>query len=695
MWLDGVFMIPLILLGVHRIVSGGSVLLLAVSVGISMLSNWYTGCINCLFSAFWLFFEWCLARAACPERLRVKAELLTPLLKYALAMLIGICLSMILFLPTWSSLQNSRGVELNRFYNGFCGNPLNIIAAYSMATGSDFYYTTLFCGSLPILGCMAYFVGKGPSVRKKVTVGAMLMTMVLLFYYQPFYMLFSLLRQVTSYYCRFAYGGSLCLIFVAAMFCQEAELPGKRLHLLMLLCAAVMCVRAAESLYMGDTVTPTKWVVLTAVFFAVICCAFFLLYRCPFGKKQPVAVLLMIFTILELSCNAWSIFVYYKVENMESYAAYQEDTQAQIDAIKSYDTENYRISQTSTRYADENNLTSYYNDALAHGYASITSYTSDPDLRQRTLLDHLGYRVNGATYNIVNTSILTADSLLGVKYILSDYEISGLAPVEDLETPGTKKVYENPYCLPMAFTYSGELPAETDTENPFLYQNAIYSALSGGNAALYTPIPYTVTYSDQAASYTLTLPEGDYAFYGNIVWEHAMAGILNVNGTYSTGYAMWASPSVFYIPADGNTAEITLTTEKELAILDAQFYALDLNLLQSVSKKISADEASSLRMENGNVQCIVNGKADAALFLSVPYNSGWTVTRNGEPVEPQLFEDCLMLLPLVDGENEFVLEYRVPGLSLGIVISSLAFLALVLCGIRNHKRKKVVTVHEA
>lgn len=52
MWMDGVYMLPLILLGVYQAIAERKVLLLSTSVGASILFNWYTGGINCFLPAF-------------------------------------------------------------------------------------------------------------------------------------------------------------------------------------------------------------------------------------------------------------------------------------------------------------------------------------------------------------------------------------------------------------------------------------------------------------------------------------------------------------------------------------------------------------------------------------------------------------------------------------------------------------------
>ncbi|MEE6720558.1 YfhO family protein [Limosilactobacillus reuteri] len=52
-WLDGVYMLPLILLGIHRGINANHWGMLGFMIGCSLIFNWYTGIINCLFSFIW------------------------------------------------------------------------------------------------------------------------------------------------------------------------------------------------------------------------------------------------------------------------------------------------------------------------------------------------------------------------------------------------------------------------------------------------------------------------------------------------------------------------------------------------------------------------------------------------------------------------------------------------------------------
>ena len=110
---------------------------------------------------------------------------------------------------------------------------------------------------------------------------------------------------------------------------------------------------------------------------------------------------------------------------------------------------------------------------------------------QLKLIDRLGYRTEGECITVVNTSVVAADSLLGVKYILSDTPINGLKPVKDISGYNSNTVYENPYCLPMTYVVDSFKQTEYKAKNQFEFQNELYSQLIGEKTELYTKLSAT------------------------------------------------------------------------------------------------------------------------------------------------------------------------------------------------------------
>jgi uncharacterized membrane protein YfhO len=388
----------------------------------------------------------------------------------------------------------------------------------------------------------------------------------------------------------------------------------------------------------------------------------------------------------------------YHTDTAEEYASYSREQQAQIDALSELDGEGfYRTSQTAARITNIDGLTGAYLDAMAYGYASISGYTSCPENIQLDFLERLGYRKEYESFNIVNTSFLPADSLLGVRYVLSPYEIPGLRRAEPLGTYNTKAVYENPFVLPAAMIcdpqteQQGEEQEETDmsgssreiwgqkkqgrpsASDPFPYLEDLYSRLAGRKAELFVPVDFERHYADGVTDWTLQVPEGQYCLYGNLPWKEPFEGSLTVAENWGYGYGGWLSPSVFYIPApEGEkTVRVTLETQGQPDLRDEQFTALDLAALQETAERIRVKSSAvwELEIRAGKVTCTVEGEPGQSLLLVIPYSQGWTARLNGQKTEIAAFEGALIQIPLVQGENHITMQYRVPGAGAGILLS--------------------------
>ncbi|MCI5596624.1 MAG: YfhO family protein [Lachnospiraceae bacterium] len=646
MWLDGVYMLPLILAGVHRIVYEKTGWQLSVFVGMSILFNWYTGGINCIFSMIWFFFELVFfyyeIEPAQKNRKKWIIKSGKKFFRYCFAMFLGLLLSAALFLPTISVLGNSeRGsLQLDMLLDtSWIGNISSIFLNMTAGSVSSYGNVSLFCGAVACIGCMGCFFSSKIQKGLKVWIGFMLFTVIALFYWNPWYRVFSLLKEVSSYWYRYSYIGIVTIIFLAAVFYSRFVDDGKE----------------------------KNWL-----------------------KKSICYMLIFAFTLVELGYNAKVLFDRYHCEDADSFRTYLSEGEKQINEIKEMDSDIYRISQTSTRNTvSMHPVTSYYNEAYSLNYWSIAGYTSSPDKLQNDFLNRLGYAKCGANFCIVNDCILGADSLLGVRYILSKYPIKGLKMKKEIPRYNGKRVFENPYCLPFAFKYDGQTEPKTinDYNNPFEYQNALYSQLMGEEITLYVPVSYTKEEKEGIWNYQLTLPEGDYAIYGNLPWERTMKATLFVNEKYSTAYSGWLSSSVFYVPTNkkNTTADIKLVSD-EFCILEEQFYGLNLNEMSRIKNELSKHASKKALVENGYAEFEIDGEEGENLYISIPYEDGWKVTVNEKPINAELFADCMYSIPLENGRNKVKLVYQVSSLKIGFMISVIGFLAI--CMVQYYEKKK-------
>lgn len=86
----------------------------------------------------------------------------------------------------------------------------------------------------------------------------------------------------------------------------------------------------------------------------------------------------------------------------------------------------------------------------------------------------------------------------------------------------------------------------------------------------------------------------------------------------------------------------------------------------------------------------INVDSPQALFLSVPYSSGWMAYVDGRETEIVRADIAFVSLMLDEGEHEVLMIYRTPGLGIGIFVSiiSLIILVCIIVICRIHKNKE-------
>lgn len=686
MWLDGVYMLPLMMLGVYYLIQNKKIVLLSVSTALSILFNWYSGGINCIFSILYFLTEFSLyiIEKDKNEKTKIK-EIIKEFIKifflYIISMIIGVMLSAVLFLPNIFILKNGVGskFDLNLLKNDFKGNIVSAIQKYRIGGNSTIDSLALYCGSIPILGVIGLFASKNIKNKEKIVLGISLLISILTCYYKPFYFVFSLLKYAGSYWFRFAYTISFSLIFTAAYYYAKTNNKNERSFIKETLIFSFV-------LLLLEYVKPQnaeKYVYFTCI--GII--ANTILIYCFINKKYNKKVIttgLIIITSCELFYNA-HVCLPYDIGETNEYGEYMKNQIKQIEEIKQNDNSIYRISQTKTRnFNDEDKTTANYNESVGLNYMSIMGYTSCPNNNVCAFLKKMGYRFEGERMNIVNTSIISADSLLGVKYVLSPYDIKGLEKIEQYGKYNDKCVYLNKYALPLAFKCYSNNPASYNN-NPFEYQNEVYSELIGEKCELFKKADYRISKNKNEITFEIENTNKNYVTYANFMKNYKDNVFIDINnGKYKCEYAKWLGQDVVYVMDSDksiNYLKIYTTDGTGLDnIGEEQIYYLDLEELQKATDKIKSNSVQSLELrKGGKISLKVNSDNDnEKALLTIPYINGFTAYNNGKKINIEKFEDCFMSIPLSKGENNIIIKYRMPGLTKGICISIIGFVLLLL-----------------
>ena len=645
MWLDGVYMLPLIMLGVYEVLHRKTVWRLVLAVAFCICCNWYIAGINCLFSGIWFLFEFFfqddfiaekkLAAPAVPDRRYSgsRRRATGPLLgitdfvvsgcRYGWGMGLGVALSSILFLPAVSAMRQGKGQFKNiEFEMKFLGDLLSSVRGYVIGYTGDTRqagYAALFCGGIAVVTAAALIFSGSWKIRQKIAYLGLAGICFLMLYWQPATLIFSLLKRADSYWYRYSYLVCFALLFGAGAYLSRAERD--RWSKIFLVLAALLYaagvlklngIHFADFQAQGLALAQANKPVFATVCVSLVLTLLTLLLisvRPPEkgGLVSPrgivrlaAGLLLLVAAGTELWANARMIWSRNYDQSQNLYLEYSEGLQEQLAQLRSVDGGYYRIAQDRTRwhYTDDDDLTAFFNDSLAQNYWSNTAYTSSPDKAQLDLMWRLGYRDEAGCMMIVRDPVIPSDSFLGVKYYLESMPVQGLEPVEGVKAFNGRKVYRNPYALPMAFVYDGSKLPTMEYNTTFAYQNALFSTLAGKDITLYTPLSWTRENKENMTYFSVYIPKGNYLAYGNLLWNEKKTGRMSVNGTQSFGYCRWMSPAAFLIRSREEQAQSTASEslqeiqeaqrkekakEKEKAKADADADAEEVPVTETVS----------------------------------------------------------------------------------------------------------------
>ena len=680
MWLDPLCVLPFLLWEGHRLIEGRGMARFSVWATVALLYNWYMGFIVLLFTGIWLTWEYVFEKA---EGKLIDRNVLIFVGRLGAAICLGVGLAGFVLVPAFTIMATGRGsIDWNSLSLSYSGSRIHFIQGFQAGAISGNKKVTLFVGSYALVGALIFYLDSNFGKTRRIWILYWLPFSLLVFYWAPFYFLFSLLKSATSYWYRYSFIFSIPMIFCTASYLSMPKSNfrnDKRNFALLLIYPAITIllsvVRPGQSQYF----------VFLSSFIFVVLLGYFYLHGTEYNKKSRFfriyKAIVFVLVLVELTFNAGHVMNTFKNNDVLAYRAYVQDGVQQVQHIKENDKEIYRLHQTHPFYTQALNITANFNEPLAYGYYGISSYTSSPDNRGLAFLNRMGYAQCGENMNITTGSILSADSLLGVKYILSPVQLEGLKEVSWGRMLNDERIYQNPYMMPLAFTLKSSAVAKVPYHNdPFVYQNLLWSELLGHPVSIYKRMEYQISSSNEhTIIFALKTPaDGSCLLYGNLPTSGNLEGELLINHQIRQGYSRWLAPSVFNIPQNAfPTVELHTKQKNNQVIANAQFYYLDLKEWENIYKEVENNAAQIHAFKNGKVEMDVSGQQGKLLFTSVPYDKGWQIKVNGNRVSPKLIENYLMAIPLADGDNHVVLTYQLPGFKKGILVTLLSILILI------------------
>ena len=123
-------------------------------------------------------------------------------------------------------------------------------------------------------------------------------------------------------------------------------------------------------------------------------------------------------------------------------------------------------------------------------------------------------------------------------------------------------------------------------------------------------------------------------------------------------------------------------------------YRMQIEVLREVLYRLSEQHMENVVYDSTHIEGQITMKEPGKVFLSVPYEKGWTVYVDGEETVTENYGDCFMMIPLQPGMHEIDLRYEPVGKKEGIVISICGMVLFGLLAFMTRKKDEVMVEEE-
>lgn len=687
MWLDGVILLPIIAIGVIKIIKENKFNIYIISLALALITNFYIGFEIFLFICMYFIYELILSE----EKNKFKT-----ILRFALYTAISIGIASIVIVPTYFVIKGGKGAGLAIAKSDILKKNFKFIEflpkfLIGSETKSQIYGNgtpIAYCGILTLVLTEIFLLSQKIKIKEKIITIIFIVMMILIMNNKLLNLIFHGLKETTGYPYRYAFCLSFLLILASLRVGDYIKEIGTKELVIVFLTNLLIGIFMLMQNY--------KFIEMKYIIISMIMAATYILTILIYKKINimPIIGLLLciellinyIFTFKELEDNEANLNTY-----MSSYAEFKDPVKEIIDNDKEF----YRMEKTSNFYL---------NDSLMLNYKGISHSSSTFDKNVSDLLKKIGYSyyMDWPSYGRGNTII--TDMLFNIKYKISNYEDEEYFKNE--RTYGKHHLLKNEKHLPLGFTSDGYIKKIEESKSPFEIQNKILNNLTNSNENYFKDVQVKeLRYNnlnkinenvyqrkDESSNIELEINEIDNKniyFYINTNYElDNPAFKIYVNNQFYDDYAGAAKNGILNINNKNkvNNIKIYFMTNEKIDIKKIQIKAIDERAFETAYTKIH-QSASNIKYKNETLTMDVEAKRDGYLNIMLPNEYSWQIKIDGKETK-QLSDSEFISVKINQGQHKIVMQYKLKGRKIGILLLVLSVIALITLNVYTIKRKK-------
>lgn len=517
MWLDGVMILPLCILGMELLMSDSHhYFIYALSLAYSLITSWYIGFMIALFIT--MYFIFMLANK--------KKE--DTYLKYFARFIIFSLVGGLIAACCWGAaflhlggtkatfaFPSSQFASPSMFFTGFLENNYQSVKELQVYFG----FATMFTGVISLAFYISFFFNKAYSIRYRLSSFALMSAFFFIISYNIINTLFHGGREPTWFPARYSFILGFIVCYFGALSFAELKQLSKLVFipLSVIPTAVLLLVIFIPNAFADKTISHYEFSLISTILYAITALIIslypFLARFNSFSRSRLVQTGL---SLVFIALSSYSVYrgsekivkTNINENQYQNYDVYLSDNlyQADVDVLKEYakDEPFYRMEMLFNRPGNYNSID---NNPMFYSYAGLNHFSSSEQNDVQKYFRKIGFNFNGFFEKYEYGSTLAINSLLGLKYLIDDtntsinyYNINNYKPLFTYREPfkeidnitpkrDTVHYYENTLALPLAFltntsnyTYVNE-GYRIDEKNTywfdqFEYQNEIFKSIT-------------------------------------------------------------------------------------------------------------------------------------------------------------------------------------------------------------------------
>lgn len=692
MWMDAVALLPLCILGLHKILDGRSGVFYTVCLALVVFINYYMAIMACIFILFYypvLYF------------IKVQGESAGHFFKttgravgYSL---LGVLMSAVMLLPTWMSMQSTYYIsadmpEKTELYNDL----LDILN--QMLPNAELTYReglpNLYCGMFVVILLVFYWISRTIPLREKLLNGAFLV-----------FLIFSLNINKLDFIWHgfhfpnqlpYRYTFMICFLLIAMAYQVFQRVDEIRVNHLWILLAAGGGYYLLAQKILTEHIKDLDLFVCSGLAWLALYVAILLLYKKGRLPKNLLLILTVILLTCEMASNTCTSIDQVGTTQRSNYYANEADIAKLVKKTEGTDD---RFGRT------EMNDNYILNCPAMYHYKGISQFSSSLNANATALMEHIG--VEGAPdknrFNYNQTDPVT-NAMLNIRYLIGKNLPIDDSDFKQIAKSGNSRLYESIYPLSIGYMTADTIRTwNYEQENPFMVLDDYVRAVTQNKyTSVFTEIePVDVSAANIELSST-----------GDGMWDSTLKNETKKSKTILTYQAQQTGKQYLFIEADDADA-ITVSQEKKddkieirndcgsivnLGEMDSgteftvtieykegkggsvvsHVCTMDEAVWQDAYKMLSASMLDVTDYGDSCLKGTIDVQEDGVFVTSVPYEAGWKLKVDGHTREiNELIGGAWISTSLSAGEHQIELSFRPPGLIAGLLIT-LASIGLLI-----------------